>query len=131
MRKSIILIIALVMCGVLSSEGWALRIQLGRHSVREIKQTCASAAGDFFRFPSGSYGCSKICAGGTGQCDVSCSSNGNCTGECPACGQDQPILRGGRNEVTGVLNNFTAIVNPVTGRWCRTESNGYQFCWTP
>ena len=25
----------------------------------------------------------------------------------------------------------TAIVNPVTGRWCRTESYGYQFCWTP
>ena len=25
----------------------------------------------------------------------------------------------------------TAIVNPATGRWCRTESNGYQFCWTP
>jgi len=25
----------------------------------------------------------------------------------------------------------TVIVNPVTGRWCRTESNGYQFCWTP
>jgi hypothetical protein len=25
----------------------------------------------------------------------------------------------------------SAIVNPVTGRWCRTESNGYQFCWTP
>jgi hypothetical protein len=23
------------------------------------------------------------------------------------------------------------IVNPVTGRWCRTESSGYQFCWTP
>jgi hypothetical protein len=23
------------------------------------------------------------------------------------------------------------IVNPVSGRWCRTESNGYQFCWTP
>jgi hypothetical protein len=23
------------------------------------------------------------------------------------------------------------IVNPVTGRWCRTEANGYQFCWTP
>jgi hypothetical protein len=23
------------------------------------------------------------------------------------------------------------VVNPVTGRWCRTESNGYQFCWTP
>lgn len=25
----------------------------------------------------------------------------------------------------------TVIVNPVTGRWCRTESNGYQFCYTP
>ncbi len=23
------------------------------------------------------------------------------------------------------------IVNPVTGRWCRTEWTGYQFCWTP
>jgi hypothetical protein len=23
------------------------------------------------------------------------------------------------------------VVNPVTGRWCRTEANGYQFCWTP
>ena len=23
------------------------------------------------------------------------------------------------------------IVNPVTGRWCRTEANGYQFCYTP
>ena len=23
------------------------------------------------------------------------------------------------------------IVNPVTGRWCRTEGSGYQFCWTP
>jgi len=25
----------------------------------------------------------------------------------------------------------SVIVNPVTGRWCRIESNGYQFCWTP
>src|SRR5437870_2843534 len=25
----------------------------------------------------------------------------------------------------------TVIVNPVTRRWCKTESNGYQFCWTP
>ncbi len=23
------------------------------------------------------------------------------------------------------------VVNPVTGRWCRTEWTGYQFCWTP
>jgi hypothetical protein len=25
----------------------------------------------------------------------------------------------------------TVIVNPVTGRWCRTEASGYQSCWTP
>ena len=25
----------------------------------------------------------------------------------------------------------SVVVNPVTRRWCRTESNGYQFCWTP
>ena len=23
------------------------------------------------------------------------------------------------------------IVNPVTGRWCRTEPTGYRWCWTP
>jgi hypothetical protein len=23
------------------------------------------------------------------------------------------------------------IVNPETGRWCRIESNGYRWCWTP
>ena len=25
----------------------------------------------------------------------------------------------------------TVIVNPVTGRWCRTKPSGYQWCWTP
>lgn len=24
-----------------------------------------------------------------------------------------------------------AVVNPVTGRWCTTQPNGYQWCWTP
>jgi hypothetical protein len=23
------------------------------------------------------------------------------------------------------------IVNPFTGRWCRTEPTGYRWCWTP
>jgi len=23
------------------------------------------------------------------------------------------------------------VVNPVTGRWCRTKPSGYQWCWTP
>jgi hypothetical protein len=25
----------------------------------------------------------------------------------------------------------SVIVNPVTGRWCRTEPDGYQWCWRP
>jgi len=107
MRKFIILIIALGICGLLSTEGWALKIQLGRHNAREIKATCSAVGGDFFRSPSGGYGCSNLCEGGTASCVVSCSSNGNCTGECPACGGDQsPVLRGGPDAVTRVLNNL-------------------------
>ena len=105
MRKSIILIIALFIYGVLVGEGWALRIQLGHHSANDIRRSCGAVGGDFFTFPSGTYGCSNICAGGTASCVVSCTSNGNCTGECPACGGDQPILRGS-NEVASVLRNL-------------------------
>jgi hypothetical protein len=25
----------------------------------------------------------------------------------------------------------SVIVNPATGRWCRTEPSGWQWCWTP
>ena len=25
----------------------------------------------------------------------------------------------------------TVVVNPVTGKWCRTEPSGFQWCWTP
>jgi hypothetical protein len=106
MRKSIILIIALMICGGLVGEAWALRIQLGSHSANDIRRTCGAVGGDFFTFPSGAYGCSNICAGGTASCVVSCTSNGNCTGECPACGGDQPVLRGS-NEVASVLRNLT------------------------
>jgi hypothetical protein len=105
MRKSIILIVALIIYGVLVGGAWALRIQLGHHSANDIRGTCGAVGGDFFTFPSGTYGCSNICAGGTASCAISCTSNGNCTGECPACGGDQPILRGS-NEVTRVLNNL-------------------------
>jgi hypothetical protein len=106
MRKFIILIITLGICGILSGEGWALPIQLGRHSANEIKRACGAAGGDFTQ-SSGGYRCSVICAGATGICEVACSNNGNCTGDCPACGGgDQPVLRGGRDAVTRVLNNF-------------------------
>ena len=148
MRKSIILIIVLGICGILSGEGWALPISLGHHSARDIAGACASVGGNFFQI-AGSYGCINTC--GNGQlCSVECSRNGQCVGDCPACGgPDQPVVRGGPN-VTRLLNNLrtaraggpaygygpgpypnAAIVNPVTGRWCRTESTGYQFCWTP
>ena len=33
--------------------------------------------------------------------------------------------------VDGYGPGDAVVVNPVTGRWCRTESNGYQWCWTP
>jgi hypothetical protein len=109
MRKPIVLITALIIYSIYSvlvGEAWALRIQLGHHSANDIRSTCGAVGGDFFTFPSGSYGCSKLCGeGGTSSCVVSCTSNGNCTGECPACGGDQPILRGS-NEVTRVLNNL-------------------------
>ena len=106
MRKSILLIIALVMCGVLSGEGWGLPIQLGRHSVREIKQTCAGVGGDFFQDRgSGVYSCTHECGEGA-TCLVECSRNGQCIGDCPECGgPDQPVARGGPS-VTRVLNNF-------------------------
>ena len=105
MRKSIILVIALGMCGALCGEAWAAKVNIsGRHSQSEIQATCGAVGGDFFTFPSGQYGCSKLCDGGI--CEVTCSSNGNCTGNCPACGGgDQPVLRGS-NEVTRVLNNL-------------------------
>jgi hypothetical protein len=105
MRKFIIPITTLGICGILSGEGWALPIQLGHHSVREIKQTCAGVGGDFFQDAgSGKYGCFHQC--GEETCSVECSRNGQCIGDCPDCGgPDQPVVRGGAN-VTRVLNNF-------------------------
>jgi len=109
-----------MICGVLVGEAWALRIQLGHHSARDIRRTCGAVGGDFFTFPNGGYGCSKVCDGGA--CEVDCSSNGNCTGECPACGQDQPVLRGS-NEVASVLNNFrTAKRYPAKRYWAAARA---------
>jgi hypothetical protein len=109
--------------------------------------------GDFFSLPTGQYGCSTICAQATASCIVSCGSDGKCFGQCPRCGRIASPNRtrlGGADVVTRILNNLTTaraggpgygygpgpypdavIVNPVTGRWCRTESSGYQICWTP
>jgi hypothetical protein len=152
MRKFLILIIALGVFGVLSGESWAAKVSIaGRHSQSEIQATCGAVGGSFFS--NSHYGCTNECAGGTDTCAVECV-NGKCTGSCPRCGariaSPNRARLGGADAVTRVLNNLTAtraggpgygygpgpypdavIVNPVTGRWCRTESNGYQFCWTP
>src|SRR5262245_3524919 len=94
MRKSIILIIALIIYGVLLGEAWALPIQLGHHSVREIAAACAGVGGQFFQERSGLYGCFNKC--GEETCSVECSRNGQCIGDCPECGgPDQPVVRGG------------------------------------
>jgi hypothetical protein len=149
MRKFIILIIALIIYSFLHGEGWAAKVSIGgSHSRSEIQSTCGAVGGSFFS--NSHYGCTNEC--GTDTCAVECV-NGKCTGSCPRCGRMASPNRsrlGGADAVTRVLNNLTAthaggpgygygpgpypdavIVNPVTGRWCRTAPDGYQFCWTP
>jgi hypothetical protein len=109
MRKSIILVIALMIYGFLLGEGWAAKVSIaGRHSASEIKATCGAVGGDFFS--NSHYGCTKDCAGGTDSCAVECV-NGKCTGSCPSCGQRaspsrSPLPRlAGADAVTRVLKN--------------------------
>jgi hypothetical protein len=109
MRKSIILIIALGICGVLSGEGWAGKIEIGgNHSAGEIQGTCGGVGGAFYQIDSG-YGCVHECgAGGAQACVVACDNDGKCTGQCPACGRrDPPTLPvlGGGDAVTHALKN--------------------------
>jgi hypothetical protein len=111
MRKSIILIISLMIYGVLLGEGWAAKVSIGgNHSRSEIQATCGAVGGDFFSFEGGNYGCTNKCAGGTDDCAVECTNNGKCTGSCPRCGQrvsprsPLPRLAGG-DAVTRVLKN--------------------------
>src|SRR5262245_34564375 len=110
MRKSIILIIALIIYGVLPGEGWAAKVKIsGTHSQSEIQATCGAVGGDFFS--NGSYGCTTTCTGGSvPQCSVECV-NGKCTGSCPRCGRvaspsRTPLPRlGGADAVRRVLKN--------------------------
>ena len=88
MRKSIILIIALIIYGVLVGAAWAARVSIGgTHSQSEIQATCGAVGGDFFSLPTGQYGCSNICAQGSASCVVTCGTNGKCFGDCPRCGR--------------------------------------------
>jgi hypothetical protein len=115
MRKFIILIMTLGICGVLSGEGWAAKIRItGVHTPGAIQGACDAAGGDFFSFSeSGRYGCFTDCLGnGDANCAVDCV-NGACTGSCPRCGGRQASRRGsplprlrGAHVVTRVLNNF-------------------------
>ena len=107
MRKSIILITALMIYGVLLGEGWAAKISIGgTHSRSQIQATCGAVGGDFFS--NSHYGCVNNCAGGD-SCAVECV-NGKCTGSCPRCGQRasprSPLPRlSGADAVTRVLKN--------------------------
>ena len=109
MRKSIVLIIALIICGVFVGAAWAGKVAIGgTHSSGEIAGTCGSVGGQFWQIDSG-YGCVHECgAGGAQACVVSCGNDGKCTGECPSCGRRDPprlpLLSGG-NEVTRALSN--------------------------
>src|SRR6516225_2686209 len=95
MRKSIILIIALFIYGVLVGAAWAAKVSIGG-TQSEIQGTCGAVGGDFFTDSGGGYGCSHVCAGGAG--------------ECPRCGQRvsprSPLPRlAGADAVTRVLKN--------------------------
>jgi len=111
MRKSIILVIAIAMCSILSGKTWAGKVSLGKHNADEIETICNSVGGAFWS-KSGTYGCANECAGGTSACVVSCTKNGNCTGECPSCGRREqsplPVLGGGRM-VSHALRNSVPI----------------------
>jgi hypothetical protein len=48
----------------------------------------------------------------------------------PAAAGPAPVVGPGYGYGPGPYPD-AVIVNPVTGRWCRTEPSGYQFCWTP
>ena len=48
----------------------------------------------------------------------------------PAAAGPAPVVGPGYGYGPGPYPD-AVIVNPVTGRWCRTEPSCYQFCWTP
>jgi hypothetical protein len=131
MRKFIILITALTIYSVLLGEGWAAKVSFGgSHSRSEIQATCGAVGGSFFS--NSHYGCTNECAGGTDTCAVECV-NGKCTGSCPRCGRMATATHAGGPGYGNGPGPYpdAVIVNPVTGRWCRTAPDGYQFCWTP
>jgi hypothetical protein len=48
MRKSIILVIAIAMCSILSGKTWAGKVSLGKHNADEIETICNSVGGAFW-----------------------------------------------------------------------------------
>jgi hypothetical protein len=60
MRKSIILVITLIIYGFLLGEGWAAKVSIGgTHSRSEIQATCGAVGGDFFSIEGGNFGCTS------------------------------------------------------------------------
>src|SRR2546427_11285931 len=91
MRKSIVLIITLIIYGVLVGEAWAGKIAIGStHSSGEIQGTCGSVGGQFYQIDSG-HGCVHECgAGGAQCCVVTCGNDGKCTSLCRGCSRREP-----------------------------------------
>ena len=81
MRKSIILIIALITLGFLADQASAGRVAIaGTHPEGEIKAACDSAGGSFSS-AGGHYGCINVC--GDSLCSVACV-NGKCMVHAPS-----------------------------------------------
>jgi hypothetical protein len=104
MRKSWVFVIAFVSLCCLVGTSWAGTVSVsGTHSADQIKQTCDKVDGTFTE-TGGSYGCSKVCGGGTTLCSVDCK-DGKCTGTCPKCGERRLPTLSGDTAVADTLNN--------------------------
>jgi hypothetical protein len=103
MRKSLVIVLALVAFGSLSGAAWAGTIKL-HATERQVEFACLARATDgqlnSGKGPGG-YGCK------TSKGEVSCTAAGECTGTCQAC-RARVITRGRRVPYTEILGPRTA-----------------------
>jgi hypothetical protein len=99
---------AIFIISLLCSPTWAGTVDLGKHDIGEISNTCGSAGGRFVTSDTGggSYGCQK------GDNIVGCSlQTHNCTGSCSNCSNAR---RRGKSGVAGILGG--GVAPPVATR---------------
>lgn len=84
LRKIAVFIAVVAMLGVAATGARAEVIQLGKHSVAEVRSACGASF--TVHADGGGYGCQKSCKGSDGKqgtCAVACDNNNNCNGQTP------------------------------------------------